>query len=275
MEEHAVSWNRTTGWYEMHEVASQIAIVIPCHSYPTLLPETLASIREQIVSPATVLCILDHVSMSDYREIDNYAGEYGTDQYLVWPVVNNHSPGVSGARNMGFEEISYSNSQWVVPLDEDDLLETKEKGFIYRICQSIEANPWVDIHYTDWIEFGTTLEHHSTPDYSYETLLQAPFITCTAAIRTSTWQAVKEANGQGYDEHLHELGLRWEDYLFYLEAGALGAKMARVGLPLVKARRHGSSGTTVANETIPQWRAYATEKLKRLYGVDTPWNSQT
>jgi glycosyltransferase involved in cell wall biosynthesis len=252
----------------MEEIARKTAIVIPCHSYPKLLSEAFASIMEQTVLPELVFMVLDHL---DPEYVTEPFISLTDDKPSLYILPNEQAPGVSATRNMGFEAVTWTDCQWVVPLDEDDLLETKEQGFLYRICQSIEANPWVDIHYTDWVEFGDREDHHLTPEYDYDRLLAAPFITCTAAIRLSTWLAVKGKNGQGYDENLHELGLRWEDYLFYLEAGAMGAKFARVGMPLVKARRHGRTGTDLANETIPQWREYASKKLKDLYGVDTKW----
>jgi hypothetical protein len=124
------------------------------------------------------------------------------------------------------------------------------------------------VHYCDWNEFGHTLAHHRVDEYTWERLVAAPYIISTSMIHVDVWKAVRDANGTGFDEELSHVGLRWEDYLFYLEAGALGYKFTRVGKGLVRVRRHGPSGTDIANATIPQWRAYAKDKLKRLYGVD-------
>ena len=88
-------------------------------------------------------------------------------------------------------------------------------------------------------------------------------------MKPKVWEAVRKANGTGFDEELVKQGMRWEDYLFWLEAAALGFKFAPVGTGgLVRVRRHGGSGSEIANSTIPQWRAYVGEKMQRLYGVE-------
>lgn len=240
-----------------------IGVVIPCHSYPSLLWEALTSLYEQTVPPSEIGCIIDLEPDEQYA---HYKGGLANAPEHVWHcgIGGNAPRGVSNARNVGFEEFRRLGYEWVIPLDEDDALRPR---YIERMMEAAALCPHIDIWYTDWVEFGLLQRHHRCPEYSYETLLKQPFIVSCAMIRTSVWEAVKAKNGTGYDVELTDLGLRWEDYLFYLEAGALGFQMARVGLPLVRVRRHGVSGTTVANQTIPQWLEYAQEKLDRLYGV--------
>ena len=240
-----------------------IGVVIPCHSHPHLLGNALGSLYYQTVLPTEIGCIIDWGPGEQY---DQYREQFdGAPSDLWYCGVGGSAPtGVSKARNVGFEEFRRRGYQWVIPLDEDDELRPR---YIERMVEAATLCPHIDIWYTDWVEFGVFQAHHRCPEYSYDELLKHPFMVCSAMIRISVWEAVKAQNEMGYDVELTDRGLRWEDYLFYLEAGALGFQMARVGLPLVRVRRHGTSGTTVANETIPQWREYVQEKLQRLYGV--------
>lgn len=242
---------------------STIGVIIPCHNYPWLVGGALASLYRQTVPPSGIGCIIDLEPDEQYAQ---YKKNFVSLPEHAWycGIGGNAPRGVSNARNVGFEEFRRLGYEWVVPLDEDDELRPR---CLERMVQAAELCPHIDIWYTDWVEFGLKQGHHRTPEYSYEQLLKHPFIVCSAMIRISAWEAVKARNGMGYDVELTDKGLRWEDYLFYLEAGALGFQMARIGLPLVRVRRHGESGTTVANDTIPQWLEYAQAKLDRLYGV--------
>ena len=144
--------------------------------------------------------------------------------------------------------------------------------YVSRLRQAEKAYPDGDIFYPDWATFGAEPGFMKADEYEYSELVRRPYIISAAAIRTRTWELVKASNGRGYDEDLHDLGLRWEDYLFYLEAGFLGAEMARIGIggALVRVRRHQdkSSGGDTANATIPEWVEYVTDKFQGLYDTD-------
>lgn len=231
-----------------------VAVVIPCHSYPEYLPDAVHSVCGQTVD------IGDPVIVLDYPKEQQKYEEFGHEHWFC------KNRGVSAARNVGFPIARLRGCDWVIPLDEDDKL---LPNAVEKFLLAAELCPDVGIWYSDWFEFGDlglipTRPDHCPPEYSFENLLKGPYIPATAMIRIDVWERVREKNGQGYDESLHGLGLRWEDYLFYLEAGLLGVKMARVGATLFAVRKHGVSGSTLANATIPQWREYASRKL----GID-------
>ena len=248
--------------------SEDVAIVIPCHSYIQWLPEALDSILAQTVQPRQVIMVED--GNEDIFEYDAVFKAYEGKFEFLRHVAISPAQGVCAVRNKGFKMAALCDVKWVIPLDEDDLLRPK---YIEKVMLSVQVCPQAKIHYTDWNIFGDTLGHKKTPDYSFDRLLQGPFITSTALIHMDVFEAVREKNGDGYDENLTRKGLRWEDYLFYLEAGALGFDMARVGLGLLRARRHGESGTTIADATIDEWHVYAKDKLHRLYDLDVPWQS--
>jgi len=78
------------------------------------------------------------------------------------------------------------------------------------------------------------------------------------------WRDVRDKNNHGFDPDL----AGWQDWCFFCEAGALGHYGARVGMGLVRYRKHGRSISSVAHEKLPSIVQYIREKLKRLYGVE-------
>jgi len=248
-----------------------IAVVIPCHSHFKFLSAAIRALDEQTRLADIVIPVID--LPKDDEQYGNYmklvcGWGVSTDNH-VHPVKTKGNQGVSLARNLGFQTALDLGYDWVVPFDEDDLL---RDNFIESLKEAVEWCPEVDVFYTDWSEFGDRLGFHRTPEYSFNELAQHPFIPVTSGIRVATWEKVRAKTGTGFDENLMRNGLRWEDYLFFLEAGLLGTRMARFGAgALLQVRRHGESGTDVANATIPEWRKYAGGKLKEHYDFEVAW----
>ena len=259
----------------------KVGVILPCHSYKQWLPEALDSVATQTAMPYWVAMVQD--GAEGIFEYDNiwlqYKGRnvFGEFRHLF---TRDKQPadsvqadrlrglGVCTARNKGFEVSLERGLEWIIPLDEDDVLHPR---FVEYTLRSAALLPEHHIHYTDWTIFGDSCGYTKTPEYSRERLFAAPFIPATSLIHRSVWERVKEANGTGYDPELDRLGLKWEDYLFYMEAACLGIKMARVGIGLLRVRRHGESRTTDADKTIAGWREYAAAKLKRLYNFEVSW----
>jgi hypothetical protein len=212
---------------------------------------------DQRLPPRTIIAVLDHVPLEMY--------EAPMKQFLQvdW-IQSDNGPGVSGARNAGFTRAIEAGVEMVIPCDEDDWLDS---AYAKRVNRARELDPTVQIWYPDFIRVGEGFNYVRTPDYTPEELFKRPFIISTAAINVGAWEAVRHANGTGYDERLNELGLRWEDYLFYLECACLGIRIGRIGLALVKVWE-GGTGSVIANRTIPQWRVYIRQKLTSLYRLE-------
>jgi len=246
-------------WKE-YVMSLNVAVVVPCHAHREFLPDALTSIEAQSSPVGAIYPVIDN----DWTW-EGYAEE-ALAPYEDTIIECYENYGVSSARNLGIEAALIDGYEWVICLDEDDLMDSR---YVYRLLQADEAYPDADIFYPDWSMFGAQIGFVKTDEYNYDELVRRPFIISSAAIRTRTWELVRTANGAGFDEDLHALGLRWEDYLFFLEAGHLGAEMARIGIggALVKVRRHQdkSSGSDVANATIPQWVDFVTTKFEHLY----------
>ena len=232
-----------------------VSIVIPCYSWPDLLPKAIESIEDQTISPGAIICVLDGPP-----EPDRYI-QYLHSHSDIVQILLPQNQGVSTARNTGLNYADRVGYEWFVLFDEDDLLYPR---FLEEMLLSSQSHPDCAIHYCEWMMFGDWDGHAGVPEYSYERLLQSPYILNTSLIKMEVWRDVRDKNGHGYDPDL----VGWEDYCFYLEGGALGHHGVKVGQPLVKYRKHSRSISTVANEQLPRIVQHIRKKLKRLYGVE-------
>jgi len=233
---------------------SDICVVIPCHSWPGYLPLALNSISCQTVMPSHVFTIFDAPALS-YTKPMAMAMRYSE------PVWLSENVGPAQVRNIGFEWAIKYGYEWVAFLDEDDEYHPQ---YIERMCQSRKLVPWASIHYCDWIKIGAWHGYQRVDEYNYERLLQGPFIMSASVINVKAWQDVRERNGTGYDPELRG----WEDYLAYLEMGALGHIGARVGLGLCRYRKHaGRSISDEAHNDLPRIVGYIQEKMQKLYSI--------
>ena len=232
---------------------ADICVVIPCHSWPQHFPEAFASIEAQTVKPWRVILAIDGVDPAPY--------EVESPNFEVVSSQSKRNRGVAHTLNRA-ALWAYQTSEWMFRLDEDDKLHPQ---CFERLLLSAELCPGRDIHYSDWVKFEDWCGYEAVPDYSYERLLLGPFITSACLMRTAVWKLVEEANGKGWDPEMKG----WEDWLLFLEAGALGIKMARVGLGLVRVRKHSdSSVSSQAHRHIASNVAHIRKKLKKLYDID-------
>lgn len=248
---------------------NEVAVIIPCFAMG-YLKEAVLSVQEQTVPVGAIYMVLD---APDRREIfvdtliELAEASNGVEYWTrLTPIYLTENKGVSGARNAGIAMAQTDGFRFFIPLDDDDLLVDR---FVERMLQALTICPNADILYPDWVEFDDLrqkIRYHKTPDFDSALHKETPFVVCSSLMRIKVWEEIRQVNGQGYDEDLTARGLRWEDYLFYQEADALGYQFVRVAPgALLRVRRHGSSGSDVANETIPQWRKYRNEKIGRLY----------
>ena len=233
--------------------SSDVAVILPCFSWPTLLPEALDSIRSQSVTPTVTICVLD--GPPEPRQYEEVLKAY-PDVIQTW-LPDNQGP--SAARNAGAQ--AASELEWMVFLDEDDLLHPK---FLEKMLLSRQICPDRDIHYCDWVKFGSWDGYQRTPEYTFERLLAGPFMMSTSLIRTEAWRDVRDHNGHGFDPDLDG----WEDYLLFLEMGALGHYGSRVGMGLVRYRKHQASVSDRAHKFLTRTVEHVREKLHRLYAVE-------
>ena len=232
-----------------------VAIVIPCFSWPQYLLEALGSVYAQTVQPGAIIVVLD--GPPDPKEHEAILRQH-PDVIEIW-LPSNQGPSV--ARNAGTQAANLAGFEWLVFLDEDDLLHPR---FLEKMLLSASICPDRDIHYCDQVKFGKNLGYTRAPEYTYDRLLAGPFIITASLIKAEAWRDVQNHNGHGFDPKLRG----WEDYQFFLECGALAHYGARVGLGLVRVRGHPvSSVSSYAHRHHDDIVAHIRDQLKRLYNV--------
>ena len=240
----------------------KVGVILNCHEYVQFFESAIDSIVVQKVKPDLCVMVIDNPTEAVLRAYKSYS--FPGEQIVLQ---NGDTHGICLARNVGFHYLIEAGMDFIIPLDEDDLL---DKDCVWRTHQALKICPRTSIHYWDWVWFGTRQGYSRAPEWKAEELFAHPFMSSCSAISAKVWQDVRGVNGTGYDVGLTRRGLRWEDYLFYLEAAALGHRAERIGSSaMMRVRRHESSGTSIADATQPEWYAYAKEKLSRLYASCT------
>lgn len=243
----------------------RVACITPCHSHPTHFLEACNSVMGQSHRFHTHVVVVDGPEVAEtYKPL---IAELEAEGWTGTALFLEEHAGVAAARNVAIRylitELGYEDHDWYVNLDEDDRF---YPHYLHELLDAVETFDEVSVWYSDWHWFGERHGYMLTYDWHPGQLFRAPYILATALTSIAVWQMVSSQNGTGYDPVLEEKGLRWEDYLYWLEAECCGFRMGRGGRgALIAVRVHEGRGTDVANATIPEWKAYAQEKLVRLY----------
>lgn len=241
-----------------------VLIAISCHSWPQYTVESVASAANQNPHQGLtdVLAVVDEGDNAKQYEKMMVDETFPLTAWL-WP---EGVTGVTASRNAAFRFAQRYGYDFVVPLDEDDLL----VPFFVKHTVARHRKSGADVVYTDYAIFGDRAEVFINKvasrrgPFSSARLRQWPFIPSCSLIATNVWQAVKEKNGHGYDPALENLG--WEDYLFFREVDALGFTFAYIPVPGFRYRRHAGTRTETANTKTAQIAKYIRKKMSRLYG---------
>jgi glycosyltransferase involved in cell wall biosynthesis len=224
---------------------ASVSVVIPCHNATRFLKETLASIRVQTYHAVETILVNDG---SDSREDVRVLQSLGrsVSRYIEQPHL-----GLPAARNTGFRAAS---SDYVVPLDADDLL---EPDYISECMAALEEHPDAAFVYTDYRVFGDVRYTQHLNDYNLFELLDRNTLTYSGLIRKADWSMAG-----GYDESTR---LGYEDWDFWLRL----AEHCRFGfhLPkvLFKYRKHGPSLFTEARSRDSELREKIRASHPRLH----------
>ena len=212
---------------------SEVLVAVSCHSWPQYVHQAIDSAYRQ-----------GEVSVAAFVDIGSHRDEYGDilSRYSNVEVVYIESQGAARSRNAAFSYAAGHGYDFVLPLDDDDLLLYKAVERLLGIQQWAGAG----VTYGDFWWFGARQRGFVCPEFSSEQLRASPFIVSSSLIAVETWQTVKAANGHGYDPKMDELG-GWEDYLFYLESDLLGCKFVHCPAPVLAWRQHAGSRSSAAD----------------------------
>ena len=239
-------------------------VIIPCYKQEQYLEDAVASAAK--CKGVEMISLIDDASptwpMGDNLFDSLEASCRGVDLWLMHNVKNE---GLSYARNRGFAN---ADSDWVLPLDADDVLVPAAFDSLPDIGSD------VGFVYGSYLAFSETTQYHVTelqPDATLDSMLFSPWLPPCALVRKSAWEAVKAKNGTGYDPEVSKLG-GFEDWLFWLELMALGWKGHYTYSTMWRYRRYNKGGSMRerALQNIKAIQGYISDKMRRLYGVHFP-----
>ena len=199
-----------------------VSAVIPAYNPKDFLLETVASIERQTY-PSWECVIVDDGSSEPASLTILQSIEARRDPRIR--VIHQDNGGAAAARNTGFR---VAEGRYVVPIDQDDLLEPE----MMAVClEELEQNPRAGFVYFDYRVFGESSYLQQPGEYNLYRLLEENFIPSCVFVPRRVW----ESTG-GYDEW-H----RWsyEDWSFFLNLGKYGFYGHYVPKPLYRYRRHG------------------------------------
>lgn len=225
---------------------ARVAVIIPCFGDGPLLPETLASVRED---EPIELVVVDDASVDEgtHATLDHIEAEG------IRVLRRDENAGAAAARATGLEATS---APFVFPLDADDLA---VPGILARMADRLEQDATAAVCFGDYEEFGDSNLVRAVPDqidpYRLAYVNEYPV---TALFRRA---ALTEADGWGS-------GFAYEDWHLWMslaERGATGIHMGE-GLVTYRRRLHGHRLLTGAKRTHPKHYARLRAQHPRLFG---------
>jgi glycosyltransferase involved in cell wall biosynthesis len=222
-----------------------VSVIIPCHNETRFLEETLASVRAQTYPSVETILINDGSdSPEGIRTLQSLGGS--VSRFIEQPRL-----GLPAARNTG---IRAAISDFVVPLDADDLL---EPAYISDCMAAFEQHPDAAFVFTDYRVVGDLRYRQHLNDYNLFELLDRNTLTYAGLIRKADWSLA-----DGYDESMRFGYEDWDFWLRLAEHDRFGFHVPKV---LFKYRKHGVSLFTNAQLRDSELREKIRASHPRLY----------
>jgi len=193
------------------------AVIIPCYDDGELVPEALASIRED--EPVEVVVVDD--GSTDPRTLEVLAELERTGT----TVVRRNNGGLGAARTTG---LAATSARFVYPLDADDRLEL---GALASMADALERTPSAGFAWGDYELFGDQTGRYRSPDewLPWTLTYVNPYPVCSM-FRRGTLERAGGWEGRAY-----------EDWDLWLRLVGLGIEGVRVDRSVYRRRLHGDS----------------------------------
>ena len=220
-----------------------LSVIIPCYGYAHYLGDCIESVLNQSVK-ADEIIVVDDESKDNTKEIaEKYPVKY------IWQ----KNKGLSGARNTGIRE---ATSEYILCLDSDDMLRPD------AIKEHLKIAGENTIAQCGLMYFGNQVAEFRPQGATLESMLKANTVYCDSVFTKKMWEAVG-----GYDEsETMRLGL--EDWMYFIELMANGAKVVTSDYIALLYRRHGNTMTHTT--THPKWNEiidFMSKKVYNKYGL--------
>lgn len=141
------------------------------------------------------------------------------DEFSFELIKSSSNRGPAGARN---QAIAASKGKYIINLDCDNYFSGDFIATLVAVAEQLgeDYSPF----YTDLQWFGSKEKRQSSLEWSFERLLQGPYIDCGCMFSRKAYDQVG-----GFDETMR----RWEDYEFFLAMALAGFRGRKVEGPLL------------------------------------------
>jgi len=196
-----------------------ISVVIPCHNYANYLPDAVGSVLAQTWTNWEIIIVNDG-STDNSRKIAEKLIDSHRNRIIR--LINQENSGhPAHSRNRG---IAAARGDFILPLDADDMI---APTMLSECLAVLERDDTISIVYTDRLDYDGVEQVVLAGDYDFNKLKYANHISYCALFRRTVWEDVGGYRAVGY-----------EDWDFWVAAGALGYYGYRISSPLFKYRRH-------------------------------------
>lgn len=174
-----------------------VSVIVPCFNQEDYIEECLASVQKQTYINFECIVVNDGSTDASADKIMPFLED------KRFQLIDKDNEGVAIARNTG---IAHSKGRYILPLDGDDVIGT---SYVEQAVAVFENDESVSLVYCNARFFGDVDKTWELPDYSYESMLVANCIFCTAMYREEEF-----AHTEGYDP---KLVYGYEDWEFWLQ----------------------------------------------------------
>ena len=215
-----------------------LSVIIPCYNYAHYLGDCIESVLNQSVKADEIIAVDDESKDNTKEVAEKYPVKY------IWQ----KNKGLSGARNTGIRE---ATSEYILCLDSDDMLRPD------AIKEHLKIAGENTIAQCGLMYFGNQVAEFRPQGATLESMLKANTVYCDSVFTKKMWEAVG-----GYDEsETMRLGL--EDWMYFIELMANGAKVVTSDYIALLYRRHGNTMTHTT--THPKWNEIIDFMAKKVY----------
>ena len=228
-----------------------VSIIVPCYKQAQFLGDALQSVLNQTYTNWE--CIIVNDGSPD--NTDQVAKAW-CEQDKRFKYISKNNGGLSSARNAG---IKSSNGEFILPLDSDDIIDSK---FLEKLVPELESNASLAIVscYTKFFtnKIPNVIHELKPKGDSFRNLLFENNLIATSLYRKTCWEEVG-----GYDENMKN---GFEDWEFWIAITKSGWKYKVVEEFLFFYRKSKQSMLidTLENHRVSNME-YVFEKHKDLY----------
>lgn len=222
-----------------------ISIIIPSYSYAHYLSECVESVINQSERAHEIVIVSDGAVDNTVDIAKELIKKYPYQNIIL---IEKENGGLSSARNTGIRE---ATSEYILCLDADDMLRPD------AIKEHLKIAGENVIAQCGLMYFGNQVAEFRPQGATLESMLKANTVYCDSVFTKKMWEAVG-----GYDEsETMRLGL--EDWMYFIELMANGAKVVTSDYIALLYRRHGNTMTHTT--THPKWNEIIDFMAKKVY----------